>query len=204
MSVPVKLILCTVLFTIPSCSCALFLLSHRNYCGLCCLHLHKCGVARICASRMQRKLNLLITSKIIQTFLVVEGTMPGSIVPSRSSSQADIKRQRSSPHNFLSLLFAHTQVHWSCNKHQPLAKSAGLKYLSVSDSRDRTCKTGPSPSLRSLLTHTHWSIGYRNKPGQLLARLKYLSVSDIRDRSWKTAPSPSLRSLLTNAHRSIG
>jgi hypothetical protein len=66
----------------------------------------------------------------------------------------------------------------------------------------------PSPSLHYSLTHTHRSIGYRNRNPQTLAdsstRLMYLRVYDSRDSSRQPVPSPSLSYSLTHTHRSIG
>ncbi len=76
------------------------------------------------------------------------------------------------------------------------------------DSRDRSRQSTPSPSLCYSLTHTHRSIGHRNRNPQLLTesdtRLMYLRVYDSRDSSRQPALSPSLYYSLTHAHRSIG
>jgi hypothetical protein len=65
----------------------------------------------------------------------------------------------------------------------------------------------PSPSLFYSLTHTHRSIGYRNRNPQPLAdssvRLIYLRVYDSRVSSHQSAPSPSLCYLLTHAHSTL-
>jgi hypothetical protein len=62
--------------------------------------------------------------------------------------------------------------------------------------RDSSRQPAPSPSLCYSLTHTHRSIGYRNRNPQPLAdssaRLMYLRVYDSRVSSHQTSPSPSL------------
>ena len=62
-----------------------------------------------------------------------------------------------------------------------------LMYLHVYDNRDSSCHSVPSLSICYSSTHTHRSIGYRNRNPQSLVesdvRLLYLRVYDNRDTS---------------------
>ncbi len=85
--------------------------------------------------------------------------------------------------------------------------SARLMYLRVYDSRDISRQSAPSPSLCYSLTHTHRSIGYRNRNPQPLAdsstRLMYLRVYDSRVTSHQSVPSPSPCYLVTHEHSTL-
>jgi hypothetical protein len=65
----------------------------------------------------------------------------------------------------------------------------------------------PSPSLCYSLTHTHRSIGYRNRNPQSVVdsstRLMYLRIYDSRVSSHHPVPSPSLCYSLTHAHNTF-
>jgi hypothetical protein len=82
-----------------------------------------------------------------------------------------------------------------------------LMYLRVSDNRDISCQSAPSPSLSYSFTFPHRSIGYLNRNPQLLSesavRLMYLRVYDNRDSSRQPAPSPSLSYSFTHPHNTL-
>ncbi len=85
----------------------------------------------------------------------------------------------------------------------PVAPSRPLHY----SKSDRRVARAPALSPCSLLTHTHRSIGYRNRNPKSLVesvtRLTYLRVHDNRDTSRQPVPSPSISYSLAHTHRSI-